>query len=77
MAEYFVPLRSSDGFTLDEVGLNLADRASVLRTAIKGARDLMNSETGEGRLALSSTIEVDDEAGHPVLTVRFKDVIKS
>ena len=75
MARYFFHLRSSDGFTLDEEGLDLGDRASVVRTAIEGARDVMRGEIGEGRLALASTIEVDNEAGHPVLTVRFKDVI--
>ena len=75
MARYFFHLRSSDGFTPDGEGLDLGDRASVVRTAIEGARDVMRGEIGEGRLALASTIEVDNEAGRPVLTVRFKDVI--
>ena len=77
MAEYFFPLRSSDGVVPDQEGMDLADKASMARVEVAGARDVMKGEIDEGRLSLLATIEVDDELGRPVLTVRFKDVIKS
>jgi hypothetical protein len=60
----------------DDEGLDLPDVAGARATALAGARALMCDQLKDGRLNLDHRIEVEDEAGKPVLTLLFADAIE-
>jgi hypothetical protein len=59
----------------DDVGLILSDIRAAEEEAIRGARDIIAEEVKHGRLPLCERIEVADESGAIVATVRFCDAI--
>jgi hypothetical protein len=59
----------------DEEGALLSDVASAQLEAVRAARGLAADQVLEGRLELGHRIEVHDEAGNCVLTVRFGEAI--
>jgi PHD/YefM family antitoxin component YafN of YafNO toxin-antitoxin module len=75
MPRYFFHLHN-DLDVLDHEGYELASPEAAQLQAEREAR-VMASESvlTKGRLMLSHSIEVTDEAGEPVTVVRFGDVI--
>jgi hypothetical protein len=65
-----------DRITLDEEGAELPTAEAAREHAIRAARELACHEVLEGHLGLAHRIEVADQYGGEVATVRFKDVIE-
>jgi hypothetical protein len=59
----------------DDEGLLLPDIASAELEAVRGARSLACDQVSDGRLELSHRIDVHDEGGKRLLTVRFAEAI--
>lgn len=75
MPRYFFHLYN-DLEVEDEEGVDLADLETVRAEALKAARDLMAEDVRLGKLTLSHRIEVRDQKGEPVHTVRYGDAIQ-
>ncbi len=60
----------------DGDGLELADAEAARHAAVAGARAMMCDQLAKGRLSLHHRIEVEDEAGNPVLALAFGDVVE-
>jgi len=59
----------------DEEGQQLLDQAAAVDVGVRSARHLACAEVLEGHLNLKHRIEVEDESGNLVTTIRFEDVI--
>ena len=75
MPRYFFHLYD-DIDSIDEEGTELPDIAAATKHAITQAKDMACAEVLKGHLSLRHRIEVTDEAGMVLLTVRFKDVVE-
>ena len=76
MPHYYFHLHN-DVDVLDEEGFDLPDVEAARAAAVKSARELMGAQIGdEGRLTLSDWIEVQDESGARILTIRFGDIVE-
>jgi hypothetical protein len=64
-----------DMIVMDPEGKELADPPAAHDKAVETARHLACAEVLEGRLGLKHRIEVADERGDVIDTVRFGDVI--
>ena len=64
-----------DVIATDEEGLELPNLAAARLQAVKGARDLIVSQVKHGYMVLSHWIDVADDQGKVVLTVRFADAV--
>lgn len=67
---------NGQGFVEDEEGRELADDAAARAEAVAAARDVMASDLREGRLDLTSFIEVEDEAHALLFTILFADAVE-
>jgi hypothetical protein len=65
----------NDVTALDEEGADLPNEAAALRQAEADARHMAASSVEEGHLILDHRIEVANEHGHTIGTVRFGDVV--
>ena len=74
MPRYFFDLYD-DMVVQDDVGLALLDAEAARCEAIRNARAMACAEVLEGHLNLQHRIEVKDERGHHVATVRFADAV--
>ena len=74
MPRFFFHIR--DGESVDDPdGMFLPDARTARLEAIRSARDIMAEDVRRGRLSLSSSIEVTDENGEPILAVPFREVV--
>jgi hypothetical protein len=73
---YFHVREGSAGLLSDPEGSHLPDLAAARKEAVEGARQLISTAvlTGEP-LGLGREMQVDDENGTTLLTLRFRDVI--
>ena len=60
----------------DEEGLELPGLKEALIKAERGARELAADEVMRGTLHLDHRIEVADESGSVVATVKFQDLVR-
>jgi uncharacterized protein DUF6894 len=67
---------NGQGFVEDEEGRELADDAAARAEAVAAARDVMAGDLREGRLDLTSFIEVEDEAHKLLFTILFADAVE-
>lgn len=75
MARYFFHLHN-DIEAEDPEGVELPDLAAARKWAMRSARDLAAASLVEhGRIVRSHRIDVADQSGAVVLTVRFGDVV--
>ncbi|MBA2771457.1 MAG: hypothetical protein M3428_00600 [Pseudomonadota bacterium] len=65
-----------DGIARDADGRDFPDAEAAKREAIKGARELMCEQVREGRLALNHRVEIEDDTGNRVATLRFGDLVQ-
>ena len=75
MPRYFFDLYD-DTVARDEEGQELPDAAAARRAAIMNARHIACAEVLEGHLNLKHRIEVRDEGGNLLATVRFEDALE-
>jgi hypothetical protein len=59
----------------DEEGVVLADAEAARRQAMAGIRDMMCGQVREGRLVLHYRVEVEDDAGAPVLVIPYAEAV--
>lgn len=75
MPRYYFHTRGGPDEAEDFEGLELDGEAEVYAEALRGARSLIASAVLEGRLSLAERIEVEDEAGKPILRLPFADAV--
>jgi hypothetical protein len=76
MPRFFFHICNGHGFVEDEEGVELPDAPAVRRNAVEAARDVMAGDLREGRLDLTSFIEVEDEAHRLLFTLTFDEAVK-
>ena len=74
MPRFFFHIRDGESVE-DPDGMFLPDARTARLEAIRSARDIMAEDIRRGRLSLSSSIEVTDENGEPILAVPFREVV--
>ena len=75
MPSYYLHLHQCGETFLADEPIERADLTAVRIAAVEGARDIIRSEVGEGRLCLSCRIEVEDHLGATVLVVPFSEAV--
>jgi hypothetical protein len=65
-----------DMTVVDDEGIELPGREEARKHAIHNAAEMACTEVLDGHLRLKHRIEVRDESGTTVATVRFADVVK-
>lgn len=75
MPTFFFDLHD-DLTVIDEEGLELSGPEEAHRRAVQNAAEMACTEVLEGHLKLKHRIEVRDESGATITTVRFADVVK-
>lgn len=75
MPRYHFHLLSGANLVEDEEGRELADLGTAEREAIKGIRSVVAAEALSGSIDLRSSIDVADDGGRILLTIRFADAI--
>ena len=75
MPRYYFHL-FNDITSLDEEGSELPTDAAAKQRAESNAREMAAESVREGHLVLSHRIEVGNEVGEKIATVRFRDVIQ-
>jgi hypothetical protein len=76
MARFFFHLKESNSVVRDEEGRELPDLSAAHAVAVMSARSILCDELMTGRISLDGAIEVQDERGAPLETVRFSDAVK-
>lgn len=66
----------NDVTSLDEEGVELPDDAVAMQRAATNAREMAAQSVRDGHLVLSHRIDVGNEAGDNIGTVRFGDVVQ-
>jgi hypothetical protein len=69
---YYFHLHNEE-IVLDEQGMDMPNLAAARAQAVDDARDMICRSVREGHLNLDHRMEVTDEAGTVVVTVRFRD----
>jgi hypothetical protein len=75
MPRFYFHICNGHGFIEDEEGVDLPDEPAARRNVIAAARDVMASDLREGRLDLTSFIEVEDEAHRLLFTLTFAEAV--
>jgi hypothetical protein len=75
MARYFMHLVDSTDFTLDPDGMELPPEA-VAGAALLAARDCIAGDVKNGVLDFHYRIDVHDESGEMVHSLRFADALE-
>jgi hypothetical protein len=75
MPRFFFHVRDALGYAEDDEGLELPGTAEAHEAAVAGARSLLSAEITVGALDLRGSIEVADEAGSLIETIRYEDVV--
>jgi len=75
MPRFFFNLRD-DISVEDGEGKVLPDAVSARAEAVRHARDIMSEDIKDGRLMLKDSIDIVDEQGRPVTTLRFREAIE-
>jgi hypothetical protein len=72
---YYFNLREGSDYISDEEGLDLPHRDAAFEAAIRGARGLLAAEVLQGRLSLSTIMEVRDDRGEQVFELPFSRAV--
>lgn len=75
MPRYFFHLIDSIDITFDPEGIEMPE-TGVVGAALLQARDCMSGDVKSGRLDLHCRLDVHDEAGEPVHTLKFADALE-
>jgi hypothetical protein len=75
MPIFFTHIRHGDSLAEDLEGQEFPTLDDAVQDAIVAVREIMSDRVGAGRQANHSTIEITDEAGRLIRSVRFVDVL--
>lgn len=75
MAQYFLHLYHREMIVCDEEGTDRADLVEARKTALKTVRELMAADALSGVLVWSARIDIVDDQGRVLDTVRFRDAV--
>jgi hypothetical protein len=75
MTRFYFHLEDRSGRVADEEGVDLPDVDSAHRHALQAARLIICDEVVRGRVDLSQTILVEDQAGRRLVDLRFRDAL--
>jgi hypothetical protein len=73
---FYFHLHDHEGAVPDPDARELADLEVVRAQAVKGARSIIREDVLYGRVDLRGRIDVYDDAGKLVLSLRFKDAVE-
>ena len=76
MPHFYFHICNGHGFLEDEEGVDLSDEAAARKQAVEAARDVMTGDLREGRLDLTSFIEVEDENHVLLFTLTFAEAVE-
>ncbi len=76
MPRYYFNVHNSIGLVEDEEGRDFADLEAARAAALKGAREIIAEDAAQGVVDLRGRLEVIDEAGAVVLTLRFTEAVE-
>jgi hypothetical protein len=64
-----------DAAVRDDEGIELADTRAAEAAMLQGVRALICEQVRKGRISLHHRIDVEDESGAPVASLRFGDAV--
>jgi hypothetical protein len=76
MPRYYFNVHNSIGLVEDEEGADFADLDAARAAALKGAREIIAGDAAEGLVDLRGRLDVIDETGVVVLTLRFTEAVE-
>jgi hypothetical protein len=76
MPRYFFHIHNGLGLTEDEEGQELPSPEAAFAAALDGIRSILSSGVREGELDLHGSLDIVDEAGTLLHTVRFEEAIR-
>ena len=75
MTIFYFNLHTPEGDICDEEGQEHPDLEAAHQAAIARARDLLCAEIRQGKIHLSSYIDIVDEKRQPMLTLSFDEAV--
>lgn len=75
MTRFFFHLEDRSGRMADEEGVELPDFDSAHRHALQAARLIICDEVVRGHVDLRQSILVEDQSGHRLADISFRDVL--
>jgi hypothetical protein len=72
---FYMHICNGTGFVEDKEGVELVDADEARRRATMSASDVMTADIRDGRLDLTSFIEVENEAHELLFTLNFADAV--
>ena len=76
MPTYYFHVCDGLGFCEDEEGRDLPDADAAHREAVRGMRDIIAGDVGQGEINLAAFIEVEDENRRLLFTLLVEDAVK-
>lgn len=76
MARYHLHIHCDDRVAEDEDGIEFPNLEAAKAEALKGARSILADDLMRGRVDLRGRIDVADDTGSVVETVRFEDAVE-
>jgi hypothetical protein len=76
MTRYFLHLRDHTGVIVDPEGKEFVDLGAARDEAIDAGREIMAELVRTGRVLDGQVIEICDQSGLVLATVRLKDVVR-
>ena len=73
---YYFHLRDGSERLLDPQGVAIDDPAQIAGLALREARSLISQEALQGEINLGQRIEIEDENGVLVHSLRFADAVR-
>ncbi len=76
MSRFHLHIHDRAGLSFDEEGLELANLEAARNHALDGIRSMAGEEVRSGVLNLDGRVEITDEEGNLLDTIRFVDAIE-
>ena len=76
MPRFHLHLHNAHVEASDEEGHDLVDLAAARAMAVSGIRDFLGHEVMSGKMDLRGQIDIVDEGGVILLTVRFEEAVE-
>ena len=76
MPHYHLNLHNAHVEASDEEGHDLVDLAAARAMAVSGIRDFLGHEVMSGKMDLRGQIDIVDDGGVILLTVRFEEAVE-
>lgn len=76
MARYHLHIYCDDSFAEDQEGIECPNLEAAKAEAMKGARSILADDLMQGRVDLRGRIDVADDTGSVVETIRFEDAVE-